>query len=126
MKIKELMIQPVYTVGAQDDADDAWRVMHHHKCHHLVVLKGNHVVGVISEKDLGTESEADRRRGRFVADLMTWSVVKADPDLDVVDAAVLMEEQGMHCLPIFQGDQLVGILTATDIAGAGYGRLSTA
>ena len=125
MRVEEIMIQPVYTVGAQDDADEAWRLMHHHKCHHLVVLKDDNVVGVVSEKDLGTEGQADRRRGHFVADLMTWSVVKGGPDMDVADVAVLMEEQGMHCLPIFQGDKLVGILTATDIAKAGYGRLST-
>ena len=99
----------------QEDADETWRRMQHLNINHLVVLKDGDIAGVVSNTDLGGEGDADRRRGRSVSDLMSRSVTKADPEMTVAEASDLMRGQSISCLPIFDGDRLVGIITMSDL-----------
>ncbi len=49
---------------------------------------------------------------------MTKTVVFGNPDMELIDATKLMFEKKVKKLPIKNGDQLVGLVTLTDIARA--------
>jgi CBS domain-containing protein len=77
--------------------------------HHLVVLDDGRVVGVLSSDDLaGTPAGA-------VRDVMTTRIVKASPTTTVREAANLLRGRGVGCLPVLDGDTLVGIVTVADL-----------
>jgi CBS-domain-containing membrane protein len=85
---------------------------------HLLVMDATRLVGVLSERDLGGRAGADVRERRRVQDLMTPHVVSATPQTTLRQAADLMRQRLIGCLPVLDGDRLVGIVTATDVFDA--------
>jgi CBS domain-containing protein len=83
-------------------------------------------LGVISSTDiLQAEAEADDRRARTqlfehtaVEELMSTPPIVVAPDADVREAARIMLDRGVHRLFVVANDQLVGVLSQTDIARA--------
>jgi CBS domain-containing protein len=52
-----------------------------------------------------------------LADIMTVRPISIAPDTTVQDAAELMHKNTISCLPVTEGDELVGIVTTGDLAG---------
>lgn len=91
-----------------------------------VVTDAGHMVGVISASDvLGAEAEVDTAEGRttlfettMVSDLMTPSVHVIAPEASIQEAARQMLYADVHRLFVATGEQLVGVISATDIVRA--------
>jgi acetoin utilization protein AcuB len=109
------MSTAVETVKAGESAATAYERMREQEIHHLVVVEGGGVVGVISERDLGGRGGASIRRDRAVDDLMISRVVTARPDATLREAAKLLRGHTIGCLPVLDGNKLVGILTLADV-----------
>jgi CBS domain-containing protein len=113
------MRNPVVTIGSGESADDALHRMRKHRIRHLVVTSdGGVLAGMISERDLGGRHGGAVRRGRSVKDLMTARVVSAKPAMTLREAANLMRGRMIGSLPVVEGTELVGIVTATDVLDA--------
>ena len=84
---------------------------------HLLVLDRREVVGILSDRDLGGRLAASSARtgALNVADLMTGTVVTADPDTTVRQAANLLRGHIIGCLVVTEGAKPVGIVTTTDL-----------
>jgi acetoin utilization protein AcuB len=82
---------------------------------HLVVVDGAKVVGVLSERDLGSTNGTALRAERTVRDLMTPHAFTLTPDTDVRDAAKLLRGLVINCFPVMEGEELVGIITTSDL-----------
>ncbi len=115
MQIHEIMNTNVVTIGPQDTASTAWSRMRRRGIRHLVVIDDDRVVGVLSERDLGGRSGGATRKNRLVRDLMTPRVEAADREANVEDAAKLMRRRLIGSLPVVDDNNLVGIVTATDV-----------
>ena len=50
--ISEFMSSPVFTVGVSQSVAEARRRMIEHETRHLVVLRGGHLRGIVSDRDL--------------------------------------------------------------------------
>lgn len=62
-------------------------------------------------------------RSMYVADLMTPDVWTLGPDATIADAAAMMWEHGIGCVPITDEDRyLIGVVTDRDLCLAAYGR----
>jgi CBS domain-containing protein len=118
MTLEEIMTPQVVSIGPDEQASAAWTRMLRRQIRHLAVVSGGQLVGVISERDLGGRAGRERRRGRSVRDLMTGSVVSGRPEMSVDDAAALIRERLIGSLPVVDGDEIVGIVTATDVFDA--------
>jgi len=115
----------VVTIEATEAASVAWTRMQQKRIRHLVVTKKGHVVGVVSERDLGGRDGKEVRQSRTVQDLMSSEIVTADPSLTLRQAANLMRGRLVGSLPVVEDDRLVGIVTATDVLdelGRGFTR----
>lgn len=51
-----------------------------------------------------------------VEDVMVWQVICVGPETNVIDAAALMANQGVHPIPVIAGDRLLGVISRADIA----------
>lgn len=115
MQLREIMRTRLVTIGPNESAREAWIRMRRHRIRHLVVLDATRLVGVVSERDLGGRAGANLRRNRSVKDLMTPHVLSAEPEATLDQAADIMRKQLIGCLPVREGEQLVGLVTATDV-----------
>lgn len=115
MRVQEVMTDNVRTVSPAMPAPQAWSLMKIDGIHHLVVMDGRRIVGVLSERDAGGRSGAGARDGRTVEELMTKNVVTIKQDATVRQAANVMRGRTIGCLPVTRGDRLVGIVTTSDL-----------
>jgi len=118
MRVRELMRTPVVTIGSDESADEALRLMRKHRIRHLAVTSDGELAGMISERDLGGPHGEATRRGRSVEDLMASRVVSAEPTMTLRNAANLMRGRMIGSLPVVEDQELVGIVTATDVLDA--------
>ena len=125
MRLREFMSTDVVTISSAETASVAWSRMRQHRIHHLVVIDAGGLVGVISDRDLGGQRGAELRKERTVEDLMTRRVVSVESKMTLRQAANLMRGRLIGSLPVVDDDQLVGIVTATDVLhelGRGFTR----
>lgn len=115
MRLQEIMKTGVVTIGPDDAAEDAWSRMERRRIRHLVVTEGEDLLGLLSERDLGSREGAAVRRGRTVRELMTSQVASAKPTTTLRQAANMMRGRLIGALPVLEDGRLVGIVTATDV-----------
>jgi len=113
MRLRDIMTAGVVTIGPRETAAAARAKMRGNGIRHLVVVDDDRVVGIISERDLARRS--GNRSGATVADLMTPDVVSATPATTLRQAANLMRGRTIGCLLVVDGEDLVGIVTTTDV-----------
>jgi CBS domain-containing protein len=93
---------------------------------HMPVVHGGRLVGVVSERDLLraslsnlTDFGNDQRRAFLQAveirRVMSSPPVVIHPDATPEEAALMMAEQKIGCLPVLDGEDLVGLVTETDL-----------
>ncbi|MGD9894587.1 MAG: CBS and ACT domain-containing protein [Dehalococcoidia bacterium] len=106
------------TVPPNATVEEATAVMRHGRFRHLPVVSDGVLVGVVSERDLhaGDHIVPDElHRGRPVRSTMVHDVITIGPDDPVEQAARLMLENKVGCLPVMEDGRLTGIITEADI-----------
>lgn len=126
MKVGEIMSTDPVTVGMDDDLHRVKDLFDLYRFHHLLVLLGERLVGVISDRDLlratspfiGRASERPQdvaTLNRRVHQIMTRKLVVVAPEAPVAEAAQLMLDKRVSCLPVVNDEgQLLGIVTWRD------------
>jgi acetoin utilization protein AcuB len=114
MRLQDIMNTSVCSVPSNLDTAAARHAMRKANVHHLVVVDGERIVGVLSQRDLGGTRDEMLPAGR-VADLMSSHVVVAAPETSVRTAASLLRGHDIGCLPVVDGKKLVGIVTTSDL-----------
>ena len=119
MKVSDLQHHVPFTTQADESLDVAADRMNWHQVGALPVLEGQHLVGIITERDVtaATAEGADATRTP-VSDYMTPAPEVLQPDSELADATHLMLELGIRHLPIVRGGLLVGVLSIRDILDA--------
>lgn len=115
MRLQEIMNTQVVTIGPDEAAEAAWSQMERRRIRHLIVTEGKELVGLLSERDLGSREGAKVRKGRIVRELMTSQVASAKPTTTLRQAANMMRGRLIGALPVLEDGRLVGIVTATDV-----------
>ena len=115
MRLENIMKTDIVTTFATESAEGAFKLMQMKRCHHLIVVGDEGVVGIVSERDLGGPHGEELRRGKTVADLMAQDIVTADVSTSLHEAADLMRGNSIGCLPIMEDGKLRGIITVTDL-----------
>jgi CBS domain-containing protein len=119
-KISSVMSSKLLSVAPTDDASDAFALMDSAGVKHLPVLQDGELVGILSRSDFTSSNVIDieTRRTSFsnskVRDLMVDHPATITCDETLEDAREVMEEAGIHCLPVMQGSQLIGMITSSD------------
>lgn len=126
MKVRDIMVKEVATLDVNDELSLANDIMRLGRIRHLPVVDGARLVGIISERDLfrsslaqalGYETKATRElmKSLRIRDVMVTQVITVTPDTDLKTAVKMMVDHKIGCLPVVEGDRLVGLVTETDI-----------
>ena len=115
MRVRDVMSTEVKSVAAGLPADEAWRWMRAERIHHLVVIDGKLIAGVISDRDAGGPKGAAVRAGHDVGELMTRHVVTVTPDTTVKRVANLMRGRSIGCAVVTDRGRVAGIVTTSDL-----------
>ena len=83
----------------------------------LIVKDGEKIVGIITERDYTRKVILKGRASKEtpVETIMTRDLLVISPERTVKEAMKLMTEKRCRHLPVFQGEQLVGILSIGDL-----------
>ena len=126
LKVHELMTPGVRTLDENEKLSVAGDLMNEGAFRHVVAVdKYSKVVGVVSHRDMFFSAIAwATGAGRFAHDktlesLPVKSVMRKNPEViapgaDLAEAAAVMTKYKIGCLPVMDGDELVGILTEGD------------
>ncbi len=119
MLVREMMRSPVVAIQAGARLQEASQLFRSRGFRHLPVLDGERLVGVLTDRDLRWATSSlcpePRKLDDPVRCAMTGPPITVDPLDPVEDAARIMREHKIGCLPVMDGASLVGILTGMDI-----------
>jgi acetoin utilization protein AcuB len=115
LSVRDVMSTDLMTVTPQEDARRAWELMRDRKIRHLPVMENGRLVGVLSDRDLRGVLLSPGLAGAAVSELMSERPITITPDAAVEDAASVLVARKIGCLPVVEGERLVGIVTETDL-----------
>lgn len=113
--VRDVMVTDLVTVGPGDTAREAYKLMRDGRFRHLPVLEAGRLVGILSDRDLRPVLLSPGLAHARVSELMSEDLTTVAPDAPVEDAASLLVVKKIGCLPVLEGDRLVGIVTETDL-----------
>jgi CBS domain-containing protein len=117
--VRDFMSKHVQTIAHTLTVGEAIEKMAEKNVGSLVVMSGKDPIGILSERDLVSRLMAKGKTAEnsMVSDIMSGEIVKFLPGQSLKDAAKTMNSKKNRLL-VFDGDHLVGIVTATDIVRA--------
>ncbi|HYT55820.1 MAG TPA: CBS domain-containing protein [Verrucomicrobiae bacterium] len=114
------------TLDRNETLDLAESIMNLGRIRHMPVVDDGKVVGIVSQRDMfrsalitslgfGRKTTGALMKTIKIKEIMTEKVVTISPDASIKEAARQMMEKKIGCLPVLEGDRLVGIVTETDM-----------
>jgi acetoin utilization protein AcuB len=127
MYVGRWMTRKVITLSPMDTVRDAQRILEENRIHHLPVVEGEDLVGIVSDTDLRKwflrgetvdgKGTVSRRIGN-VREIMTRDVITMSPGDTIEDALLVLHRRRFGALPVVEGKKLVGIVTKADVLAA--------
>jgi CBS domain-containing protein len=139
-KVSDLMSEHLVTVNENHSIAHVISVMEANKNSKIIVIRDNDAVGIITPENIsfayvedpGTgvsvekiyfirnSNGRERKNVKMVSmltagDIMKNDLVKIDKDEDAAKAAAIMLREGISGLPVVEDDEVVGIITKTDL-----------
>lgn len=126
-RVGDIMKRQLHAVSPDDRIVHARRIMMDHGIERLPVLEAGILKGIIAELDIAyafdglkrkvsVNHQAHHLKLMLVRDAMSPHVIAAHPEITARDAAALMREQDVGCLPIVgPNDKIQGMITRTDL-----------
>lgn len=110
----------VATANPQETVLAALERMAEHGIGALVVLEGERLVGLMSERDYARKVILKNRHSAQtpVAEIMTSQVITVSPDATVAECMELCTHRHIRHLPVLEGERLVGVVSIGDLVKA--------
>lgn len=129
MKVESILQhkgQSVITIHPQATLADVVQRLVEHNCGSLLVLDGERLVGIITERDILRACADDDRLLHEIAvfERMSTRLITGAPDDEINDIMGLMTERRIRHLPIVEGGYLRGIISIGDVVKAQHDHLS--
>lgn len=130
MRLAQLMSRSVVSVEMDDSLRTVKDIFDNTRFHHLLVVEGGRLCGVISDRDLlkgispyvGTPAETGRDAATLnkrAHQIMTRHPITLPADASLDDAIATFNRHGVSCIPVIDGDERpVGILSWRDVMRA--------
>ena len=128
MRVKDFMKKEVITVDVKTPIMAALETMKHNKIKRLPVTKSGKFVGFVTRAMIRDASPSEATSlsvyelnylisKMTVGDIMVKKPITISPDVPVEEAIWLGKEHGIGAFPVLENNELVGIITESDISG---------
>lgn len=126
MFVKTFMTHNPFFVSPDDNFPQAMNMIRKRKIRHLPVVDKGKLVGIVVEKDLLSNQPSPATTLSLyeiyslletlrVRQIMSRPVITVEGDCPLEEAARIMVENKISCLPVMDGEKLAGIITETDV-----------
>ncbi len=132
--VADIMTREVAVLHEEDNLEHVLQRMDGLHVKHVPVVDGARLVGLITHQDMMrlTVSELlldipvpstreqyleELEENTFVARVMTRDPITVTPQTSIAEAAAMLSQAKVGCLPVVENDALVGIVTETDLLG---------
>lgn len=124
--VEQVMTRNPATVAPTDSIRVAIERMKERGCRRLPVVENSRLVGIVTDRDLRRATNSplvlrERWYDEFLLNqvpvraCMSVNPITVTPRTPLVDAAKLMHHRKVGGLPVVDGEDLVGIITETDL-----------
>ena len=109
--------QAVHTITPGASVFDAVKLMADKNIGALLVMEGQKIAGIITERDYARKIVLMSRSSRETAvrEIMTSAVMYVRPDQTTEECMVLMTESRLRHLPVVDGNRLLGLVSIGDL-----------
>ena len=126
--ITKLMTSDPTTIERSEPISEAYHVLRHAKFHHLIVVEGDEVVGMLATSDIlrlayDIDGSSERSLAAYldhqftIDDAMSADIQTLTTSATARDAAKLLSDGAKHSIVVLEENgHLAGIVTSTDLA----------
>jgi CBS domain-containing protein len=120
MLVKDLLNlkgRDVYSVAPDASVYEALKIMAEKEVGALVVLDGEKMVGILSERDYARKIILNGKSSQetLVRDIMTYDVKYVGPNDKVTHCLSIMTKKHFRHLPVLKQDKVIGVLSVGDV-----------
>ena len=107
----------VYTTTPEVSVFEALNLMAEHNIGALLVMTGDEIKGIVSERDCIRKVDVKGRNTRDtkISEIMTSDVITVDADQPLEECMSLMIDKNIRHLPVCEGKKLLGLLSVRDV-----------
>ena len=114
--VKDVMISDLTTLDVSTSIRDAAKLMDKKDIGCIIVTKNQLPIGILTERDFVKRIAAkEKSLTASLEEVMSSPLIKIDPNETVWEAAQIMKTNNIHKLPVKQDNQIIGIVTTTDL-----------
>ena len=114
--VKDVMKTNVVSIDSSKTIKDAACMMDESNVGCVIITKDNTPTGIITERDFVKRVAAKNKDlSSPLSEVMSSPLTTISSDETVWEAAEKMKENGIHKLPVLEGNQVTGIITTTDL-----------
>ncbi len=108
--------EEVYSISPDATVFEALKMMADYNTGALLVISDGKVQGILSERDCVRRLDLHGRTAKEtkVSEIMTSKVLYAQATQSIEECIAIMIDKNIRHLPVFDGDQLVGLISARD------------
>jgi len=119
-KVKDILAlkgQSVWSVTPDSSVYDAMKLMAEKGIGALMVIDGEKIVGILSERDYARKVILQGRASRTTQarEIMTSHVLYAQPEQNSEECMALMTDKRVQHLPVYEKSRLVGVISIGDL-----------
>ena len=110
----------VFSIAPDAPVLEAIKHMAEHRVGALLVMRGNELVGVVSERDYARKIILQGRSSSqtAVSDIMIEQPLTVSPETDVLDCMRLCTDSRVRHLPVLDGQRVAGVISIGDLVKA--------
>jgi CBS domain-containing protein len=107
----------LWSIAPEATVFEAIKLMAEKNIGSLLVMAGNKLVGVFTERDYTRKIALQGKTSKEtrVADIMTGKVISVTPDDSVEDCMHLMTNHRVRHLPVLEGGNVIGLVSIGDL-----------
>lgn len=107
----------VWSLSPDATVYEAIDQMSQKECGALLVMEGERLVGIVSERDYARKVflKGKGSKETRVREIMSYPVICAPPELTVEQTMTLMTEKRVRHLPVVSADKVVGVVSIGDV-----------
>ena len=114
--VKDIMKENVISMDSAKTVKDAAVKMKESDVGCVIVTSQNNPVGILTERDFVNRIAANEKPvSTPLSEVMSSPLSVIGPDETVWEAAEIMKSQGIHKVPVQEGNKVLGIVTTTDL-----------
>ena len=114
--VNQIMNKSVLTANKSTTLQEAAQEMKKSSVGCVIVTDDSKPVGIITERDFVTKVAAEGRPlFTEISEIMSSPLITIEPEETIWEASEMMKEKLIHKLPVKENDQIIGIVTTTDI-----------